>query len=82
MADAFARVRRVITETLNVNARTREQLQEDYDDVYDTSELQEKFKVIGFLAPFVSVVRREDGVEGSLMFQHEPRFYFNFQSLS
>jgi hypothetical protein len=34
--------------------------------------------VIGFLAPFVVVRRKIDGVKGSLEFQHHPRFYFGF----
>jgi hypothetical protein len=35
--------------------------------------------VVGFLAPFVHVRRRVDQEEGSLEFQHQPRFYFNFR---
>ncbi len=30
------------------------------------------------MAPFVIVRRRADGVKGSLEFQHNPRFYFNW----
>ena len=32
-------------------------------------------------APFVGVRRRSDGVVGSLLFQHWPRFYFRFEPL-
>ena len=35
-------------------------------------------EVIGFMAPLVVVRRKADGVKGSLEFQHQPRFYFNF----
>lgn len=45
---------------------------------YNTSELSELFEVISFSAPFVIVVRKSDGVRGSLEFTHSPRFYFNF----
>jgi hypothetical protein len=31
------------------------------------------------MAPFVVVRRRSDGQEGSLMFQHWPRYYFLFE---
>lgn len=31
------------------------------------------------MAPLVVVRRKADGVKGSLEFQHNPRFYFNFQ---
>jgi hypothetical protein len=30
------------------------------------------------MAPFVVVRRKADGVKGSLMFQHMPRFYYGF----
>ena len=46
--------------------------------VWDTQELGKDFEVTGFMAPFVVVRRKSDGVKGSLMFQHSPRFYFDF----
>lgn len=45
---------------------------------WDTEALRRDFEVIGFLAPFVAVRRRSDGVTGSLEFTHLPRWYFNF----
>jgi hypothetical protein len=30
------------------------------------------------MAPLIVVQRKADGVKGSLEFQHEPRYYFNF----
>jgi hypothetical protein len=41
--------------------------------------LREDFDVIGFAAPLIVVRRKTDGKRGSLFFQHNPRFYFNFQ---
>ena len=46
---------------------------------WNTQELQEDFKVEGFLAPYVVVVRRSDGVRGVLEFDHSPRRYFGWQ---
>ena len=46
--------------------------------VWDTGELNQEFEVIGFLAPLVVVRRKADGRKGSLEFQANPRFYFNF----
>ena len=34
--------------------------------------------MLGFMAPYVVVRRKSDGQRGSLMFQHDPRFYFSF----
>ena len=46
---------------------------------WDTTELQRDFEVLHFLAPFVVVKRRADGVRGTLEFTHRPRRYFDFQ---
>jgi hypothetical protein len=48
------------------------------DVKYDTAQLQEHFTVHGFLAPFVTVTRKADGVKGVMMFSHNPRLYFDF----
>ena len=48
------------------------------NNVFDTTELQEQFEVIGFDAPFCVVRRKSDGIKGSMEFQHTPRFYFDF----
>jgi hypothetical protein len=48
--------------------------------VWDTAEMQEDFEVLGFMAPYVVVRRRSDGVKGTLMFTHSPRFYFRFEA--
>ena len=45
---------------------------------WDTAELQEDFEVLGFLAPFVVVRRKSDGVRGTLEFTHAPRLYFGW----
>jgi hypothetical protein len=45
---------------------------------WTTAQLQEDFDVTGFLAPFVVVRRRADGVVGSLQFNHSPRVYFGW----
>lgn len=47
-------------------------------DKWTTEELTRDFQVEGFLAPFVVVKRRSDGVKGSLEFTHSPRVYFNW----
>jgi hypothetical protein len=46
--------------------------------VWSTAGLQMDFKVIAFQAPYVSVERRSDGVQGSLRFTDRPRFYFGW----
>ena len=45
---------------------------------WDADQLRTEFEVLGFLAPFVVVRRKADGVKGSLEFTHSPRLYFNF----
>lgn len=57
----------------------RTALEEEYGQVWSTSEMTEEFDAIGFGAPFVHVRRKSDGAEGSLEFQNSPRYYFDFQ---
>lgn len=45
---------------------------------WDTQQMGELFTVHSFLAPFVIVTRKSDGVKGTLEFTHHPRWYFNF----
>tara|TARA_Y100001951_G_C11192915_1_gene212586 strand:+ start:341 stop:589 length:249 start_codon:yes stop_codon:yes gene_type:complete len=58
----------------------REALEAIHGQVWDTQELQDDFSVRSFLAPFVLVDRKSDGEKGTLIFQHHPRFYYDFTS--
>ncbi|PHQ34821.1 hypothetical protein CEE69_13195 [Rhodopirellula bahusiensis] len=64
---------------MTVEPGSREDLTERYGDVWDTSQLQEHFSVLAFSAPFGIVSRKSDGVRGSVLFQHSPRFYHSFK---
>ena len=68
----------VIAEQQSLGPQTREQLAAQHGEVYDTAELQAAFSVECFLAPFVIVKRKADGMRGSLEFQHAPRLYWGF----
>lgn len=57
---------------------SREALEAKYGQVWSTQELQQDFDVLGFGAPYVVALRKIDNVKGSLTFQHDPRFYFDF----
>jgi hypothetical protein len=46
---------------------------------WDAEGLRDNFEVLGYAAGYVVVIRRADGVKGTLEFTHRPRFYFNFQ---
>jgi len=72
-------IRRQRLAEINAEPGSREALEAQYGQVWDTGELGKDFQVLGFLAPYVVVRRKSDGVRGSLEFQHHPRFYFNFQ---
>lgn len=73
-------IRRVFAKVINEAAPTeREKVEELHGKVWDTKELQEEFKVLGFMAPYVVVERKADSKKGTLTFQHAPRFYFGFQ---
>ena len=78
MYDETEGIRRQMVAEINANAGPRAELEAQHGQVWDTSELQNDFQVVGFAAPFVIVRRRSDGVRGSLMFQHDPRLYYGF----
>jgi hypothetical protein len=77
-SDTTENVRREMVKELNAAPKGRAELELKHGQVWNTQELGRDYEVIGFLAPFVMVRRRSDGIVGSLMFQHAPRFYFNF----
>jgi len=56
----------------------RAALEAEHGKVYTLAELDAEFTITGFMAPYVGVVRKADGVVGSMQFQHRPRFYFSF----
>jgi len=53
-------------------------LESKHDEVLTTSEMQEKYSVMGFCYNMCVVKRKIDSVVGSLDFSHSPRFYFGF----
>ena len=71
--------RRNLVQVINAQPGSREALQIEYGQVWDTDQMCEEFQAIGFMAPFVIVRRKSDGKKGSLMFQHCPRYYFAFK---
>ncbi len=78
-ADCTESLRRQRHGEINSDSGSRAALEQTYGQVWDTTQLQQEFSVTGFLAPYV-VVRRKDNFEvGTLEFQHQPRFYFNYR---
>lgn len=80
MNDPTEGIRRQLQCALNAAQSERLVLEEQYGQVWNTDELRAEFEVVGFLAPFVVVRRRSDGKKGSMTFQHNPRYYFDFQA--
>ncbi len=78
MDDPTEDLRRHRLVEINAEPGSREALEAQYGQVWDTDELSRDFQVIGFMAPFVVVRRLSDGAKGSLEFQHSPRLYFNW----
>jgi hypothetical protein len=72
-------VRRELVREINAHPRSRANLEGAYGQVWDTAELSADFNAIGFAAPFVVVIRKSDGIKGSLQFQHSPRLYYAFE---
>ena len=79
MHDPTETIRRQRLAEINAEPGSRKALEAEHGQVWSTEELQQDFEALGFMAPFIVVRRRSDGVKGSLEFQHDPRLYFNFQ---
>lgn len=78
MRDPTYELRKLRSEQINSNPRNREDLEREFGTVWSSKEMGQEFIVDYFLAPLVIVRRRSDGLKGSLLFQHSPRFYFRF----
>lgn len=70
--------RRAKVAEINSTEHTREELEAQYGQVWDTDRLCKDFDVQGFMAPYVVVRRKSDGKKGSLEFCHSPRFFYSF----
>lgn len=79
MSDPTETTRRQMVQEINSNPGSREYLEAKHGQVWNTSELQQEFNVLGFMAPLVIVERKSDAVKGSLLFQHDPRLYYGFK---
>jgi hypothetical protein len=79
MSDPTEPIRREMVAQFNSVEGSREYLEVKQGQVWTTGEVSEEFEVLSFLAPFVLARRKSDGVRGTSMFQHDRRFYFEFQ---
>lgn len=79
MTDETESIRRKLVAEINAEPGSREHLEAQHGQVWDTEELQRDFQVLGFMAPLVVVARKSDGVKGSLYFQAAPRLYYGFK---
>lgn len=77
MSDPTENARRALVSEVNQDAG-RAKLEAKYGEVMTTSEMQEHYTVEGFLSPFVVCRRKSDGKRGTLMFSHDPRYYFGW----
>lgn len=80
MIDATENIRRALVQRINAESTSRESLEARYGQVWNTEELRAEFEVIRFAAPLVIVTNLITGERGSLFFQHDPRFYFAYES--
>lgn len=76
---AVEALRKTTAQIINSNPKSREELESLFIKVYDTTEMIESFSPISFAAPFIYVVEKATGKKGTLIFQHNPRFYYSFE---
>ena len=78
--DPTETIRRRQLAEINADPGSREALEAEHGQVWDTEELGRDFNVLGFMAPYVVVRRKSDEQKGSLLFRNNPRFYFLFEA--
>lgn len=71
-------IRRIVSEEINSDKSERAELEKVHGQVWDTDQLKDDFEVEGFLAPLVIAKDKKTGGTGTLMFQHNPRFYWGW----
>ena len=79
MKDETEFLRRARAAEINAHHHGRLVLEAKYGRVWNLDQLTQEFDIEGFRSPLVVVRRRSDGKLGSMEFQHEPRFYFNYE---
>jgi hypothetical protein len=57
----------------------RKTLQEYSEQAWNSEELLAEFEVSHFDPPYVHVIRKVDGVRGTVAFNDDPRLYFAFR---
>ena len=82
MTDPIEPIRRETLAETNAQPGSREALEAQYGQVWDAAELAADFDVLGIEGPVVVVRCRSDAKKGSMEFQNEPRFYFNWKPAS
>lgn len=70
LGDRYARMER---------GEVRGELEELYGQVWSEDQLQEQFDVQSLEPPYAHVVRKADGVSGTVACVHQHRFYFLFK---
>jgi hypothetical protein len=58
----------------------RTSLEKLHEPVWDNDELLDVFEVSHFEPPLVHVIRKTDGVRGTVVFIDSPRLYFSFHA--
>ena len=80
MSDPTENIPRQQVAEINAKPGSREALEAEHGQVWDTDQMRADFDALGFMAPYIVVSRKSDGVKGSLQFQHAPRLYYSFQA--
>ena len=75
----MAEPRNVLQQGLNMDPQSRDELEATVGEVWDEDELSQEFEILGFRPPFAMVKRRFNGARGTVLYQDDPRYYFNFE---
>jgi len=76
--DPTLKWRRKRSAEINRNAKTREELELVWGQVWNHLQLRRDFNRFFFINPVLICVDRKTGKQGTLLFQYSPRVYFRW----
>ncbi len=81
MSDPTEHLRKERIVSIQDSDNSRQALQSRVGQTWNTSELQENFEALGFLAPYIVVRRKVDQIKGSMEFciSDGERVYHSFE---
>lgn len=82
LTEETAEERAKLEAEVNATPCTLEELQRKYGQVWTVEQVEAQFEIEAFCPPLACATRRADGVRGTLVYQHCPRYYWSWEAVA